>query len=113
MRKLARVALDQSRIGLRRRPERHELARRAAAAGIDEGRGVAHRARLAALDRDQPGQVGQPRRDREHAARDLQADIAVDAGGIRIEPPPSVACEIGTTPAATIAAVPADEPQVV
>src|SRR5579872_6641364 len=30
--------------------------------------------------------------------------------GIRIEPPPSVACEIGSTPAATITAVPADEP---
>ena len=33
--------------------------------------------------------------------------------GMRIEPPPSVACAIGTTPAATIAALPADEPQVV
>ena len=33
--------------------------------------------------------------------------------GMRIEPPPSVACEIGSTPAATIAPVPAEEPQVV
>ena len=33
--------------------------------------------------------------------------------GMRIEPPPSVACAIGTTPAATIAALPADGLQVV
>jgi hypothetical protein len=33
--------------------------------------------------------------------------------GMRIEPPPSVACDKGKTPAATAAAVPADEPQVV
>ena len=33
--------------------------------------------------------------------------------GMRIDPPPSVACDSGSTPAATIAAVPADEPQVV
>ncbi len=33
--------------------------------------------------------------------------------GMRMEPPPSVACEMGTTPAATAAAVPAEEPHVV
>ena len=33
--------------------------------------------------------------------------------GMRMEPPPSVACEIGSTPAATIAPVPAEEPLVV
>ena len=33
--------------------------------------------------------------------------------GMRMEPPPSVACDSGSTPAATTAAVPADEPQVV
>ena len=33
--------------------------------------------------------------------------------GIRMEPPPSVAWEIGSTPAATMAAVPADDPLVV
>src|SRR3954471_9801941 len=33
--------------------------------------------------------------------------------GIRIEPPPSVACATGTTPAATIAPEPADKPLVV
>ena len=33
--------------------------------------------------------------------------------GMRIEPPPSVACESGRTPAATAAAVPAEEPQLV
>src|SRR4029079_17376071 len=31
--------------------------------------------------------------------------------GIRIDPPPSVACAIGNAPAATIAALPADDPQ--
>ena len=30
-----------------------------------------------------------------------------------MDPPPSVACEIGSTPAATAAAVPAEEPLVV
>ena len=108
-----RIAHDHPRIWLRRTPERHEFARRRTAAGVDEGRGVAHRARLAALDGDQPAEVGQKRRQREHAARDLQPDIAVDPAEIRIEPPPSVACAIGTAPAATIAALPADEPQVV
>ena len=33
--------------------------------------------------------------------------------GMRIDPPPSVAWEIGRAPAATIAPVPAEEPQVV
>src|SRR3954462_8335943 len=34
------------------------------------------------------------------------------AAGIRIEPPPSLACAIGTRPAATAAADPPDEPPV-
>ena len=75
-----RIARDHSGVGLRRTPERHEFARRRPAAGIDEGRGVAHRARLAALNRHQPAEVGEMRRQREHAARYLQSDIAVDAG---------------------------------
>ena len=33
--------------------------------------------------------------------------------GMRIDPPPSVACAIGSTPAATIAPVPAEDPLVV
>src|SRR5215468_10816446 len=50
----------------------------------------------------------------ENTPRDTLRPILPQApAGIRIEPPPSVACEIGTTPAATIAAVPADEPLVV
>ncbi len=77
----ARVALDQLQIGLGRRPVGHELARRAAAALVDEGRGVAHRAADAALRGHQPGQVGQLGRDGEHAARRLQADQAVGPGG--------------------------------
>ena len=39
--------------------------------------------------------------------------LPLTPAGIRIEPPPSVACAIGTAPAATIAALPADDPQVV
>ncbi len=39
--------------------------------------------------------------------------LPLTPAGMRIEPPPSVACAIGTAPAATIAALPADEPQVV
>src|SRR3954471_20400208 len=78
---LARIALDQLDVGLRRGPIRHELARRAAAAMIDERRSVAHAARLTALDRDEAAEIRQMRRDREHAARDLQPDVAVDAGG--------------------------------
>ena len=43
----------------------------------------------------------------------LRPILPLTPAGIRIEPPPSVACAIGTTPAATIAALPADDPQVV
>jgi hypothetical protein len=39
--------------------------------------------------------------------------LPLTPAGIRIEPPPSVACAIGTAPAATMAALPADDPQVV
>src|SRR5215475_15458760 len=39
--------------------------------------------------------------------------LPLTPAGMRIEPPPSVACASGTTPAATIAALPADDPQVV
>src|SRR5258708_10041646 len=42
----------------------------------------------------------------------LRPILPLTPAGMRIEPPPSVACVIGTTPAATIAALPADEPQV-
>ena len=35
------------------------------------------------------------------------------AAGMRIDPPPSVACAIGTMPAATAAAAPPDEPPAV
>ena len=37
-----RVARDHPGVRFRRTPERHELARRRTAAGIDEGRGIAH-----------------------------------------------------------------------
>src|ERR1700741_4100658 len=37
--------------------------------------------------------------------------LPLTPAGMRIDPPPSVACAIGTAPAATIAALPADEPQ--
>src|ERR1043165_2048866 len=50
----------------------------------------------------------------ENTPRDTFSPILpLTPAGMRIEPPPSVACAIGTTPAATIAALPADEPQVV
>ena len=39
--------------------------------------------------------------------------LPLTPAGMRIEPPPSVEWAIGTTPDATIAALPADEPQVV
>ena len=38
---------------------------------------------------------------------------AENPAGMRIDPPPSVPCDIGSTPEATIAEVPADDPQVV
>ena len=43
----------------------------------------------------------------------LSPMLPLKPAGMRIEPPPSVACDKGTAPAATMAAVPADEPQVV
>ncbi len=110
----ARVALDQLAIGLGRRPERHEFAGSAAAAIVDEGSGVAHAAADAALDRDQPGEIRQRGRQRIDAARDLQTDQAVHTCGnadrtTAIRGVGDRAC----TPAATIAAEPAEEPQVV
>src|SRR6202789_2947072 len=39
----------------------------------------------------------------------LRPTIPLQAAGIRIEPPPSLACAIGTTPAATKAAEPDDD----
>ena len=75
-----RITLDLLLIGLRRRPERHELAGCSAAARVDESSRIAHRPRLATLDRHEAAQVRQMRRDREHAARHLEADIAVDPG---------------------------------
>ena len=52
--------------------------------------------------------------DSENTPRETFSPILpLTPAGIRIEPPPSVACAIGTVPAATIAALPADEPQVV
>ena len=113
MRRRGRIALDQLGIGLGRRPERHELARRAAAAGVDEGRGVAHRAGVAALDRDEAGQVRHAGASEKTPRETFSPILPLTPAGMRIEPPPSVACEIGSTPAATMAAVPADEPQVV
>src|SRR4051812_42835223 len=76
----SRIALDHLLIRLRRGPERHQFAGRRTAAGVDEGGGIAYRARLAALDRYQARQIRKVRREREHAVRDLQSDIAVDAG---------------------------------
>ena len=50
----------------------------------------------------------------ENTPRDTFSPILPHTpAGMRIDPPPSVACEIGSTPAATAAAVPAEEPQVV
>src|SRR5260370_329647 len=43
----------------------------------------------------------------------LSPMLPLTPAGMRIEPPPSVACAIGTTPAATMAALPADDPHVV
>jgi hypothetical protein len=43
----------------------------------------------------------------------LRPILPFHPAGMRMEPPPSVACEIGVTPAATIAAEPAEEPPVV
>ncbi len=40
----------------------------------------------------------------------LRPNSPQQEAGIRIEPPPSLACAIGTTPAATAAAEPPDEP---
>ena len=52
--------------------------------------------------------------DSENTPRETFSPILpLTPAGMRIEPPPSVACAIGTAPAATIAALPADEPQVV
>ena len=45
-------------------------------------------------------------------SRSFQADKPQHDAGIRIEPAPSLACAIGTTPEATIAALPPDEPPV-
>src|SRR5437762_3890197 len=73
----SRIALDHFLVRFRCGPERHQFAGRRTPARIDEGGGVAHRARLAALDRYQPGQVRQMRREREYAARNLQPDVAV------------------------------------
>src|SRR3954447_21549169 len=42
----------------------------------------------------------------------LRPTSPVQADGTRIEPPPSEACATGTTPAATRAAAPPDEPPV-
>src|SRR5258706_10573294 len=50
----------------------------------------------------------------ENTPRDTLRPMLPQApAGIRIEPPPSVACATGTTPAATMAPEPADEPLVV
>jgi hypothetical protein len=50
----------------------------------------------------------------ENTPRDgLSPMLPLAPAGMRIEPPPSVACDSGSTPAATMAALPADEPQVV
>ena len=52
--------------------------------------------------------------DSENTPRDtFRPMLPLTPAGIRIEPPPSVACAIGTAPAATMAALPADDPQVV
>ena len=110
----ARIALDEVAIGFSRCPERHELAGRAAAATVYEGGRVANGAGVAALDRHQARQIRQVRRDREHARATLLGRYCRSPpAGMRIDPPPSVACEIGSTPAATIAPVPAEEPHVV
>jgi hypothetical protein len=50
----------------------------------------------------------------ENTPRDgLSPMLPLAPAGMRIEPPPSVACDSGSTPAASTAAVPADEPSVV
>src|ERR1700760_1008758 len=52
--------------------------------------------------------------DSENTPRDtFRPMLPLTPAGMRIEPPPSVECAIGTTPEATIAALPADDPQVV
>ena len=43
----------------------------------------------------------------------LSPRLPLAPAGIRIEPPPSVACASGSMPAATTADAPADEPSVV
>src|SRR6185312_792399 len=52
--------------------------------------------------------------DNENTPRETFSPILpLTPAGIRIEPPPSVEWAIGTAPEATIAALPADDPQVV
>src|SRR5258708_16195446 len=52
--------------------------------------------------------------DSENTPRDtLRPMLPLTPAGIRIEPPPSVACPIGTTPAPTMPPLPAAPPQVV
>ena len=109
----ARIAPDELGIRLRRHPVGHELARRAAAATVDEGRRVAHGAGVAALDRDQPGQVRRMGRDGKDAARRLQPDIAAGPGRDADGAAAIGGVPDGRTPAATIAPVPAEEPFVV
>ena len=75
----ARVALDELAVGLGGGPIRHEFPRRAAPAVVHKGGGVAHGAALTALGGDKACNVGRVGRDREHAARGFQADVAVEA----------------------------------
>ena len=112
MRRLAGVLADQFAKRLGRLPVRHELARSTAATGINEGRSVPDRTAQTALGRHQSRQIGECRRDRQHATRRLQTEAAGETAGIRIEPPPSVPCDKGKTPAASAAEVPAEEPNV-
>ena len=80
---------------------------------IEHGRRVAHRARDDVLV-DEPA-VDSRRtsgRERHAPAARLEPEQAAAAAGMRIEPPPSFACAIGTMPAATAAAEPPLEPPV-
>ena len=80
---------------------------------LEERRRVAHRARHDELGRQPRHEVAELAAPSDTRPRDgLRPTSPQHAAGMRIEPPPSLACAIGTIPAATAAAEPPLEPPV-
>ena len=77
--------------------------------GLHEGGGVTHRAADDAVRQDVDRQARRFERVDDATAGRLEADKTTSAAGMRMEPPPSLAWAIGTTPAATSAADPPDD----